>query len=130
MRIEHDGQILDESEDIPRAHDVTPTWITRNRDAIERGRNLTRALMLAAPPPARLAMGAVSIAADALLLADEVGRRLEDPRNGTLRAGALLSEGAMLVAVSKFAPVRLAANLAGIEAARGALARLKERRIS
>lgn len=129
MNIEREGQILDETDEVPPVHDVTPGWVGRNRDAIERGRNLTRALMLVAPPPARIAMGAVSVAADALLLADEVQRRLEDPQNGTIRAGALISEGVMLVAISKFAPARLAANLAGIEAARGALARLKERRI-
>ena len=128
MNISREGQVLDDQEEVPPVHDITPTWITRNRDAIERGRNLTRAMMLVAPPPARIAMGAASVMADALLLADEVGRRLEDPRNGTIRAGALISEGVMLVAISRFAPARLAANLAGIEAARGALARLKERR--
>ena len=121
-----EGLILDETDETPPVHDVTPGWVGRNRDSIERGRNLTRALMLVAPPPARIAMGAISVAADALLLADEVNRRLEDRERGAVRAGALVMEGITLVAVSRFAPAKLAANLAGIEAVRGALARIKE----
>ncbi|MFK7943043.1 MAG: hypothetical protein AB8B85_09055 [Paracoccaceae bacterium] len=121
------GHILDETDETPPVHDVTPGWVGRNRHSIERGRNLTRALMLVAPPPARIAFGAVSVAADAILLADEVNRRLEDKDRGTVRASALVLEGVALVAVSRFAPARLAANLAGIEAARGALARIKDR---
>lgn len=121
------AEILDESVEIPPVHDVTPGWIGRNRTTIERGRNFSRALMLVAPPPARIAFGAVSVAADALLLADEMGRRLEEREQGSLRAGALVLEGAALIAISRFAPARLAANLAGIEAARTALVRLQRR---
>ena len=121
-----EGSILDETDETPPVHDVTPGWVGRNRDSIERGRNLTRTLMLVAPPPARIAMGAISVAADALLLADEINRRLEDRERGVVRAGALVMEGITLVAVSRFAPAKLAANLAGIEAIRGALARIKE----
>ena len=120
-----DGEILGDDVTVPPAHDVTPGWIGRNRGRIETGRRLTQALMLVAPPPARIALGVASVAADALLLADDYGRRRGDPREGAVAAGALALEGAALVAMSRFAPARLAANLAGIQAARAALARLK-----
>ena len=115
------GEVMEQDADVPPAHDVTPGWIGRNRLAIERGRGLARALVLVAPPPARLALGALSIAADAVLLADELGRRLEDRPRGGLRAAGLVLEGAAVLAASRLAPARLAANLAGIEAARHVL---------
>jgi hypothetical protein len=117
------GEVPDEGAEVPPAHDVTPGWIGRNRQAIERGRRVARALVLVAPPPARLALAAVSVAADAVLLADELGRRLEDGRSGRLRTAALVLEGAAVLAASRLAPARLAANLAGIEAARRVLDR-------
>ncbi|MEM7670496.1 MAG: hypothetical protein AAF317_15400 [Pseudomonadota bacterium] len=117
------GEPLPDDAPDPDAHDVTPGWIGRNRQAIERGRQVSRALILVAPPPARLALAAVSVAADAALLADEMKRRLRERDDGPVRAGALVLEGAALFAMSRFAPARLAANLAMIEAARTALDR-------
>ncbi|MEM9370103.1 MAG: hypothetical protein AAGA26_02980 [Pseudomonadota bacterium] len=117
------GEPLPNDAPDPEAHDVTPGWVGRNRAAIEQGRRLSRALVLLAPPPARLALAAVSVAADAVLLADEVKRRLKDRDEGAVRAGAIVLEGAALLAMSRFAPARLAANLAMIEGARAALDR-------
>ncbi len=122
-----EGEVLSDDDTVPPVHDVTPGWIGRNREHIETGRRLSQALMLLAPPPARIALGVASVAADALLLADEYGRRRGDPREGAVAAGALALEGAALLAMSRFAPARLAANLAGIQAARTALGRLKAR---
>jgi hypothetical protein len=121
------GEVLEDAAEVPPAHDVTPGWIGRNRQAIERGRRLARALVLVAPPPARLALGAFSLAADAVLLADEIGRRLEDRPRGGLRAAGLVLEGAAVLAASRLAPARLAANLVGIEAARHLLGRAARR---
>ncbi|MEL6219052.1 MAG: hypothetical protein AAFR79_11390 [Pseudomonadota bacterium] len=112
------GEILIEGTPDPEARDVTPGWVARNRGAIERARNIARAMIVPAPPPVRIALGAATVAADALLLADDMRRRGEDREVGVLRAGALVLEGAAVLAVSRFAPARLAANLAGIEAAR------------
>jgi hypothetical protein len=121
------GEVLEDGAGVPPAHDVTPGWIGRNRKAIERGRDLARALTFLAPPPARLALGGFSIAADAVLLADELGRRLEDRPRGGLRVAGLVLEGAAVLAASKLAPARLAASVARIESARRAL-RLAVRR--
>ncbi len=121
------GEVLEDGAEVPPAHDVTPGWIGRNRQAIERGRGVARALLLVAPPPARLALGALSIAADAVLLADELGRRMEDRPRGGLRAASLVLEGAAVLASSRLAPARLAAHLAGIEAARHVLGRVARR---
>ncbi|MBY8977052.1 hypothetical protein KHP62_14640 [Rhodobacteraceae bacterium NNCM2] len=117
------GDTLPEDAPDPEAYDVTPGWIGRNRASIERGRNLGRMLMLVAPPPARLALAAVSVAADAVLLANDVKRRMKDPAEGAVGASVLALEGAALLAMSRFAPARLAANLAGIEAVRAAVKR-------
>ncbi|MEM0922292.1 MAG: hypothetical protein AAGF44_00635 [Pseudomonadota bacterium] len=77
------------------------------------------------PPPARLALAGIGVAADALLLADDLKRRGEMADQGVIRAGALVLEGVALAAMSRYAPARLAQNLAGIEAARTALVRLR-----
>ena len=120
-----DGNILGETAPDPAARDITPGWVGRNRGLIEQSRNLGRALMPVCPPPARLALAGITVGADALLLADDLRRRGEDPADCSLRAGGLVLEGAALVAMSRFAPLRLAQNLAGIEAARATLARLR-----
>ncbi len=127
MREPLTGDVLEDWAEAPPAHDVTPGWIGRNRQAIERGRRVARALVLVAPPPARLALGALSVAVDAVLLADEVGRRLEDRPGGRLRAAGLVLEGVAVLASSRVAPARLAASLAGIEAARHLLGRVARR---
>ena len=123
MREAVTGVVLQEGDEVPPAHDVTPGWIGRNRQAIERGRRVARALVLVAPPPARLVLGAASIVADAVLLADDLGRRLEDRPRGALRVAGVVLEGAAVLAASRLAPARLAANLAGIEAMRHVLGR-------
>lgn len=109
------------------AVDVTPGWVSRHRERIEAGRRLSIAAMTLAPPPARIALAAVSVAASGVLLADDMRRRRVAQGDGALEAGALALEGAALLAVSRFAPGRLARNLAGIEAARAGLSRLRRR---
>ena len=104
----------------PEAHDVTPGWIGRNRAAIERASTLGRAAILFAPPPARVALAGVTVAMDIAVLSSDMRRRTKDTSQGAMEAGALVMEAAAVVAMSKFAPVRLAANLAGIEAMRRA----------
>ncbi|MEM8791948.1 MAG: hypothetical protein AAGE80_10030 [Pseudomonadota bacterium] len=120
-----EGKPLPEDAPDPEAHDITPGWVGRNRSTILQMRKFGGAMMVLAPPPARLALAGAMVAADALILADDVKRRLEAPNAGALRGGALVLEAATLLAMSRFAPARLAANLAGIEAARSALMRLK-----
>ena len=119
-----EGEILGDEVDHPPVHDVTPGWIGRNRRVLEKGRNLTRALMIVAPPPARIPLAVASLAADAVLLADEMQRRMEERERGTLRVAALALEGAAVLAVTRFAPARLAANVGGIEIARRTVDRL------
>jgi hypothetical protein len=121
------GEILGDDVAVPPVHDVTPGWIGRNRTAIETGRNVTRALMVLAPPPARVALGVASVTADALLLADDYGRRRGDLKDGAVTGAALALEGIALMAMTRFAPARLAANIAGIEALRSALAKVAPR---
>ncbi|MEL6478253.1 MAG: hypothetical protein AAFR17_13075 [Pseudomonadota bacterium] len=120
-----EAEILPPDHPDPEARDVTPGWIGRHRVLIERGRQVSRAFIPLAPPPARLALAGVSVAADVLLLADDLRRRGDMAEEGPLRAGALVLEGAALAAMSRYAPARLARNLAGIEAARAALSRLR-----
>ncbi|MEM7742284.1 MAG: hypothetical protein AAF409_01125 [Pseudomonadota bacterium] len=122
-----EGEILEDGTDVPPVHDVTPGWIGRNRQTLEKGRNLTRVLMVAAPPPVRVPLAVASLAADALLIADDLQRRRDEPHLTSLRGGALVLEGAAMLAATRFAPARLVANLAGIEAARKVVARVIDR---
>ena len=116
-----EGDVLGESDVVPPSHDVTPGWIARNRDWLERGRRLTHAAMFVAPPPARIALGFVSIAADAVMMIDEYGRMRGDKRRAAGDAAVLGLEGLALFAATRFAPARLAVSLGGIEATRSAL---------
>lgn len=118
-----EGDILDERELVPPAHDITPGWIARNRGWLENGRRLTHTLMVVAPPPARIALGFVSIAADAVLMVDEYGRKRGDKRRAAGDAAVLGFGGLALFAATRFAPARLAVSLGGIEATRSVLNR-------
>jgi len=119
-------EILPAEAVVPPTHDVTPGWVARHQRRIETARKLTRALMVVAPPPARIALGAASLAADAMLVVDEYTRRRGNPKKGAGDMAALTLEGLALMAASRFAPARLAASLGGIEAAREALRELRK----
>lgn len=107
----------------PDAFDVTPGWICRNRRLIEQARHVGRVAIAFAPPPARLALAGATVAVDAVLLADDLRRRRVEKADGGMQAGALVMEAVALTAMSRFAPARLAANIAGIEALRHAFKR-------
>jgi len=117
-------EILPAEAVVPPTHDVTPGWVARHQRRIETARKLTRALMVVAP--ARIALGAASLAADAMLVVDEYTRRRGNPKKGAGDMAALTLEGLALMAASRFAPARLAASLGGIEAAREALRELRK----
>ena len=119
-----EGDILGAEAPDPEAREVTPGWITRNRDVILKGRSVARALIIAAPPPARLAFAAASVAADGLLLAEDVRRGTIDRRAASLRASGLMLEGAALIAATRFAPTILVRHGAKLAAARSVLNRL------
>lgn len=120
-----EGEVLNDADDVPPAADITPGWVGRNRETLEAGRQVTRALMVIAPPPARIALGAASLVADGVLMADEYTRRRGDVRKAPGELAAFGLEGLALMAASKFAPARLAASIGGIEMAREALRKLK-----
>ena len=119
-----EGEILEDGITTPDAHDVTPGWISRNRAVLDRTRTVTRAMMLVAPPPLRIPLALASLAADSALWTEDVRRRREDSATGGLRGVALALEGAAVLAASRYAPVRLAANIGAIEAARRATERM------
>jgi len=119
-----EGEILGGGVPDPEAREVTPGWVTRNRDLILKGRSVARALIIAAPPPARLAFAAASVAADGLLLAEDVRRGLLDRKAASLRAGGLMLEGVALITASRFAPAILVRHGAKLATARSVLNRL------
>ena len=119
-----EGEILGGEVPDPDAREVTPGWVTRNRDLILKGRSVARALIIAAPPPARLAFAAASVAADGLLLAEDVRRGVLDRKAASIRAGGLVLEGATLIAATRFAPAALVRHRARLAAARSVLNRL------
>ncbi|HUS53207.1 MAG TPA: hypothetical protein VMY41_04275 [Thermohalobaculum sp.] len=119
-----EGEILGGGVPDPEAREVTPGWVTRNRDLILKGRSVARALIIAAPPPARLAFAAASVAADGLLLAEDVRRGLLDRKAASLRAGGLMLEGVALITAARFAPAILVRHGAKLATARSVLNRL------
>ena len=116
-----DPELLPPEAPDPKAHDVTPGWVGRNRATIERASTLGRAAMIVAPPPIRIALAGATIAMDAAVLTSDLRRRNKEAAKGTMEAGALVLEAAAMVAMTRFAPARLAANLVGVEAMRQAL---------
>lgn len=123
-----EGVVLGEDAPEAAARDVTPGWIGRNRQSFETARTLSRAAIPFAPPPARLALAGVSVAVDALLLAEDMRRQGLEREEFALGAVSVVLEGAAIAAMSRHAPGRLARNLAGIEAARRVLTRVRESR--
>ena len=115
-----DPELLPPESPDPDAHDVTPGWIGRNKQMIERASTIGRAAIVLAPPPVRLALAGATVAMDIAVLTSELRRRTKNPSQGTMEAGALVMEAAAVVAMSRFAPARLAANLVGIRAMRQA----------
>lgn len=120
-----DPELLPPEAPDPDAHDVTPGMIARNRVWIERARHVGRAAIPFTPPPVRLGLACATVAADMVLLADDMRRRRIEEGKAHMEAGALVLEAVSIAAMSRFAPARLAANLAGIEALRGALAKAR-----
>ncbi|MEL6998278.1 MAG: hypothetical protein ACFB03_23775 [Paracoccaceae bacterium] len=115
-----DPELLPPEAPDPEAHDVTPGMISRNRVWIERARHIGRAAIPFTPPPVRLGLACATVAADVVLLADDLRRRRVEDGKAHMEAGALAMEAVAIAAMSRFAPARLAANLAGIEAVRQA----------
>lgn len=112
------GEILEGEAPDPKARDVTPGWITRHRKQIRRGRDVAQALIVAVPPPVRLMLTAATIAADGLVLAEDLRRGVLDGRAARGRAGRLLMEGVALFAATRFAPAIIARHKARIATAR------------
>ncbi len=116
-----DPELLPPDAPDPDAHDVTPGWIGRNREAFQRVSTLGRAAIVFTPPPVRIALAGATVALDIAVLTSDMRRRNKETTQGALEAGALVLEAATVVAMSRFAPARLAANLVGIETMRRAL---------
>ncbi len=116
-----EGEILESDAPDPDAREVTPGWITRNRDRLLKGRAVAQALMVAAPPPARLALAAAAVAAEGLVLAADARRGSVDGRIAAKRAGLLVLESTSILAATRFAPQVLARHGAHIRAAHSAL---------
>ena len=112
------GEILEGTEADPQARNVTPGWITRHRELIHKGRCVAQALTIAVPPPMRLVLTAATIAADGLVLAEDLRRGALDGRAMRGQAGRLLIEGVALFAATRFAPAIVAKHKARVAAAR------------
>jgi hypothetical protein len=123
-----EGEVLGSGIPDPEAREITPGWVTRNRDLILKGRSVARSLVIAAPPPARLVFAAASVVADGLLLAEDSRRGLIDRKTACVRAGGLVLDGAALIAASRFAPAMMVRNRGKLSAARSVLNRLNQNR--
>ena len=119
-----EGEILDRDAPDPKAREVTPGWVTRNRDRLLKGRALAQALMVAAPPPARVALAAAAVAAEGLVLAADTRRGTVDAGTAVKRAGMLVLESTAILAATRFAPHFLARHGVHIRAAHSALGRV------
>jgi hypothetical protein len=119
-----EGEILGSDIPDPAAREITPGWITRNRTALLKGRAAAQTLALAAPPPARLALAAVSVAAEGLVLAADARRGVISGRDAGLRGGSLVLESAAILAATRIASAALGRHRRRIATARAVLDRL------
>ncbi|MDH3666412.1 MAG: hypothetical protein OEN23_05735 [Paracoccaceae bacterium] len=120
-----EGEILGNEIPDPGTREVTPGWITRNRDLIRKGQSVARALIVVAPPPARLALAAASTAADGLLLAADFRRGLIDGKTAGVRAGEVALEGAAIIAATRLAPQFFSRHHRKLAAAQSVLRRVQ-----
>jgi len=118
-----EGEILGDEAPDPEAREVSPGWVTRNKDIILKGQSVARALIVIAPPPARLALVAASTAADGLLLAADFRRGLVDRKTAGARVGGIALEGAAIFAATRFAPQLFSRHHRKLAAARSVLRR-------
>lgn len=118
-----EGEILGHDIPDPEAREITPGWVTRNRERILACRTLAQALMVAAPPPARLALAAAAVAAEGLVLAADTRRGAMDAGAAVRRAGMLALESTAILAATRYAPAALARHGARLRSMHAALGR-------
>lgn len=124
-----EGEVLDDSAPGPRdAEDLPPApgWIERNRGFIEQGKTLAQTALVVAPPPARLALAALSVAADGVLLAEDVRSGKIDRTAARYRAGGMAVEALALLAASRLAPAILARNRHRLRTAQALVRRMEK----
>ena len=109
-----EGEIVGEDDPGPRAEgwapEPGPNWIERNRGFIEQSKTVAQTALMFSPPPARLALAALSVAADGVLLAEDMRTGKLDRDHARWRAGGIALETLTLVAASRLAPTVLARN--------------------
>lgn len=123
-----DGEVLDKGDPGPRGADEEPprpSWIERNRGLVEQGKTLAATAVVVAPPPARLALAALTVMADGVLLAEDVRTGKIDRDRARLRAGGIALEGLALVAASRLAPAILARNQTRLKTVRNIVRRME-----
>ena len=124
-----DGEIVGDDDPGPRDRDWQPepgpSWIERNRGFIEQGKTLAQTALVVSPPPARLALAALSVAADGLLLAEDMRSGKLDRHHARWRAGGIALETLALVAASRLAPAVLAKNHLRLRKLRDVVAKME-----
>ena len=124
-----DGEILDKDDPGPqgaRDEPPPPTWIERNRGLIEQGKTLAQTAIIVSPPPARLALAALSVVADGILLREDMRTGKIDRDRARLRVGGIAIEGLALVAASRLAPAILARNRSRLKTAKDIVSRMEK----
>ena len=124
-----EGEIVGPEDPGPRERgwesEPGPSWVERNRGFIEQGKTLAQTVLVVSPPPARLALAAFSVAADGLLLADDMRSGKLDRSHARWRAGGIALETLTLVAASRLAPAVLTRNQARLHKLRAILGRME-----
>ena len=124
-----EGEIVGDEDPGPRERgwqpEPEPSWIERNRGFIEQGKTLAQTALVVSPPPARLALAALSVAADGMLLAEDMRTGRIDRDHARWRAGGIALETLALVAASRLAPAVLARNHLRLRKIRDVVARME-----
>lgn len=118
------SEILDDEAPDPKARDVTPGWIGRNRAALAELRRLAASAAIVAPPPARIPLAAGCLAIDGAFLAEEARTGRLPVKTVAWRAVGIALESGTLLASTRLAPQVIARNAARIVAARRLFERL------
>lgn len=105
-----------------------PGWVSRNREALATARRLGAAVVMVAPPPARIPLALACLAIDGALWAEEARRGARDGAGLALGGAGLALDAAAMAAAMASAPAALARQAPRLIAARRILAQLESRR--
>lgn len=125
-----DGEVLGQGDPGPQPGARTvaePGWVSRNRDAMQRGREAALTLAMFSPPPVRLAIVGASLAVEGLFTWEDARTGRVEPKAAGLRAAGIALDGLGIAAAARIGPAALIRHGRALAAVRTIVARAERR---